>query len=92
MRDRPNTALHRTPAAAPPSPVSFETLGSGIPAEHEGLASVFRIPSNGILVTQDTRAPHGISPTATDLTPRALGSGSKWSQVPSITRPRIESM
>jgi hypothetical protein len=23
----PNTALHRTPAAAPPSPVSFQALG-----------------------------------------------------------------
>ena len=27
---------------------------SGVPAEREGLASVFRIPPDGILVTQDT--------------------------------------
>jgi hypothetical protein len=27
MNAPPNTALHRTPVAAPPSPVSFETFG-----------------------------------------------------------------
>ncbi len=25
-----NTALHRTPAAAPPSPVSFQTFGAAV--------------------------------------------------------------
>ena len=27
---RPNTSLHRTPAAAPPSPVSFHTFGAAV--------------------------------------------------------------
>ena len=33
----PNTALHRTPAAAPPSPVSFQTLGDESTEEHMAL-------------------------------------------------------
>jgi len=28
MNGTPNTALHRTPSAAPPSPVSFQTFGA----------------------------------------------------------------
>ena len=42
----------------------------GLPAEHEGAASVFRIPSDGILVTQDLPSPewHTSSYYRTDAT------------------------
>jgi hypothetical protein len=36
----PNTALHRTPAAAPPSPVSFQTFGDSLKMEGPAKAAL----------------------------------------------------